>query len=126
MQAEALKSLRSDYSANHMLPVYLSDRETGHHSRGLLCALVPSEQIERILAKPYWDLTLGSTAPDIVVSYSDTEPETTYLRYGRDDGIEPLVIYRNFHGLRDTQLEISEAQTASSNLMTPATSISSP
>ena len=109
MQTEALKSLRSDYGANHMLPVYLSDRETGRHSHGLLCALVPSNQIERVLAKPYWDLTLGSAAPDVVVSDSDAEPEATYLRYGRDDGIEPLVIYRDFHGLRDTQLEISEA-----------------
>jgi len=109
MQTEALKSLRSDYGTSHMLPVYLSERETGRHSHGLLCALVPSNQIERVLAKPYWDLTLGSAAPDVVVSDSDAEPEATYLRYGRDDGIEPLVIYRDFHGLRDTQLEISEA-----------------
>ena len=108
MQVEGLATWRRDLGAADMLPVYLSDRQTGQHSRGVFCALIPSDQIERILSRPYWDLTLGSVGPDVWVSYSDSDAQAKYLRYGRDDGIEPLVIYRNFHGLHDTQMEISE------------------
>lgn len=33
---------------------------------------------------------------------------TKYFRYGNDEGIEPLVVFRNFYGMKEPYLEVSE------------------
>lgn len=41
-------------------------------------------------------------------SFGDGGTETTYLRYGSDSGVEPLVINRDFFGIRPRYNELIE------------------
>ena len=106
-QEKTLESLRREPKATEMETVYRSDRG-GHFHRGIYCALIPSDQIERVLSKLSWDLLHGSGVPGTVVKLILGEWKPEYLRYGDDSGVEPLVIDREFHGIRDDYKEISE------------------
>ena len=106
-QEKTLESLRREPKATEMETVYRSDRG-GHFHRGIYCALIPSDQIERALSKSSWDLSHGSGVPGTVEKLVLGEWKPEYLRYGEDSGVEPLVIDREFHGIRDDYKEISE------------------
>jgi len=91
-----------------MLTVYLSDHEDKGHSIGIYCCLVPNEGIGRSLDDISWDLSCGEGHPGSQIRYEGEKEIVEYLRYGDDSGIEPLVIYREFYGMREKYLEISE------------------
>jgi hypothetical protein len=106
-QIKMLEWLQRDLQMTDMITVYLSDSE-GPHNYGIYCALIPSDQIERALSSPSWDLLHGEGMPGAVVYHEGGEKRVEYLRYGDDNGIEPLVIDREFHGMRDGYKEICE------------------
>lgn len=106
-QAELLEWLRRDLTLTDMITVYLSDSKDSYH-RGIYCALIPSDQVERVLSRPSWDLSHGHGMPGAVRYHEDRVERVEYLRYGDDSGIEPLIIDREFHGMRDDYLELSE------------------
>lgn len=81
-----------------------SDNENG----GIYCALIPSTVLTSVLSRPSWELTKGSGLPGCMVAFNAGAEATSYCRYGRDDGIEPLVYLRTFHGARGSFLELSE------------------
>ncbi|HOE45112.1 hypothetical protein [Methanothrix soehngenii] len=106
-QKRMLERLRRDISMNEMIPVYLSDRGE-QYNHGIYCALIPSSEIERVLCHPAWDLSHGKGLPESEERYKDDEKRIEYLRFGTSNGVEPLVIDRDFFGLRDNYTEISE------------------
>ncbi len=106
-QKKTLEFLRHELKATEMVTVYRSDRDC-HFDRGIYCALIPSDQIERALSKSTWDLSHGSGVPGTVEELILGEWKPKYLRYGDDSGVEPLVIDREFHGIREDYKEISE------------------
>ena len=87
--AKMLAYMRQELKLTEMIPVYWSRREFG-----IYCALIPSHQVEQVLSKSSWDLML-------------------YHHEG-DNGIEPLIINREFnesqinYGKRRKYNEISE------------------
>lgn len=105
-QSGILQSLRRSILITELVPVWLSDRE-GSHDYGFYCALIPSRQIEESLRHLSWDLSHGDGYPGAVQSGKGIT-STRYYRFGDDTGIEPLVIDRDFHGLRPDYKEISE------------------
>lgn len=106
-QAKMLNGLKREQQLTEMVIVYLSDDQNSHHY-GIYCALIPSDQIERALSNSSWDLSYGQGLPSAVEYHKKGEERVEYLRYGDDDGIEPLVICREFHGMRDDYMEICE------------------
>ena len=74
----------------------------------LFCALIPNGRIGVVLDNMGWDLMTGQGTPGISISYTDGKEERTYSRVGHFGGIEPLVLVRDFHGLRPSYPEISE------------------
>jgi hypothetical protein len=90
-----------------MVTVYLSD-DCDNHNHGISCALIPTDQIEERLGYPTWDLSHGHGLPGTVQYREENETITEYLRFGDDSGIEPLIINRNFYGIRPDYEEISE------------------
>ena len=79
----------------------------------IYCALIPSNKIKQVLSESSWDLPRGHGVPSTVEWHEDGKKRVEYVRYGDDDGIEPLVINRNFnesidHGRREDYREISE------------------
>lgn len=106
-QKAMLESLTRNLQLSDMLQVYYSNT-SGPHSHGIYCALVPSDRVEDILSTLIWDLSHGGGIPGSAVYHSDGDERVQYLRFGDDNGIEPLVIDRVFHGMREDYKEISE------------------
>ncbi|MHB1418233.1 MAG: hypothetical protein ACYCX4_01395 [Bacillota bacterium] len=73
------------------------------------CALIPNSMVDESLNNESWDLHMGRGKPGCSVSY-DTEGNktVTYHRFGFDDGIEPLIHCREFHGIKKDYVEVSE------------------
>lgn len=104
-QEKTLEWLRRELRATDMVPVYLKG-ENG--SDGIYSVLVPCARIDEELSQPYWDFTPEDSVPFVDVRYEGGEKRIEYLRYGRINGIEPLVIDRNFSGLRNGYMEVCE------------------
>lgn len=106
-QNKVLEWLQRNLQLTDMVTVYLSDSQ-GPHNHGLYCALIPSNKIELVLSNPCWNLLQGEGMPGAVVHYNDGKKYVEYRRYDVDSGIEPLVIDRNFYGIREDYREICE------------------
>lgn len=107
LQAERLERLRRNPKMTDMVTVSFSDID-GFHNYGIYCALIPLDRIDQVLSSPSWDLHWRTGMPGAVVHYEGGEKQAQYLRYGIDNGIEPLVINRDFYKMRDDYSEISE------------------
>lgn len=75
---------------------------------GFFSAFVPSANIEDSLASGGWDLNTGRGVPGSIEYCENDNRRVEYLRFGNDSGIEPLIIEREFHGIRPDYEEISE------------------
>jgi len=106
-QINNLKWLQQSFKSTDMIPAYLSERQNTH-SYSIYCILIPSDQREQILSKISWNFLYGDGLPNAAKYPEEGEEKIKYLRYGNDKGIEPLVICRNFHGIRENYMEISE------------------
>lgn len=106
-QAKTLAEIKRDLGLTELIPVYLSALGKDH-SRGFYCALIPSNKIEASLANLGWDLLGGQGMPGAVEYYEKGDRIVKYLRFGNDYGVEPLIIEREFHGIRPDYDEISE------------------
>lgn len=106
-QESSRENLLRDRSPGEMVVVYLNDSGKAHN-HDIHCALIPSCKFEQVLLDSRWDLHDGDGQPGTVKYYENGGIRVEYLRFGREDGIEPLVIDRSFHGIRDDYLEICE------------------
>lgn len=106
-QKKMLARLSREIQATEMVTVYLSESNTTHN-HWIYCALIPSGQIEKSLGFPTWDLAHGHGYPGAVQYYEGAEIVTRYFRFGDDTGVEPLLIDRNFHGIRSDYQEFCE------------------
>lgn len=106
-QDEMIDWLGRDIPMTDMVTVYLSDN-TASRRRGIYCGLVPSDQVKSRINTTSWDLMHGSDCPSVSVCYEEDESTAIYHRFGNDDGIEPLVLGRWFHKIREGYHEISE------------------
>lgn len=72
-------------------------------------ALVPVDLIPSLIENDSWDLPLGGGHPSVWTHYESGNVEKhTYHSFGNKDGIEPLVIYREFHGMREDFVEVAQ------------------
>jgi ASC-1-like (ASCH) protein len=106
-QAELLAEFTRELGLLELVTVYLSDGGKDH-TRSHYCALVKSDKIENSMATLTWDLFYGNGIPCAVEYYENGKPRVEYLRFGNDHGVEPLLIGREFHGIRPNYQEISE------------------
>jgi len=107
-QQKMLDYILHEPKSTEMLTIYFSDYGSGDHDYGIYCALVPIDQKEEVLSNYTWDLSIGSGAPGSCVYYDDGIETPKYHRFGNDNGIEPLIICRDFHGFKTNYKEISE------------------
>lgn len=71
---------------------------------GYFCALVPLEKVPDCLGERSWDLLIGHGFPGRMY-WGD---QSQYLRFGNDNGVEPLVFLRSFPSSKRSYLEVSE------------------
>lgn len=107
LQTKTLGWLKREIPLADLMVVWLSDR-LDEHSHGLYCALIESKRVRKSLKSTSWDLSHGDGLPGTVVRYEGRKKRAEYLRYGDDDGVQPLVIDRDFFGIHEDSLEISE------------------
>lgn len=107
LQRKFLEQMLREIPIMEMLSVY-SQTPRGESSCGVFCALVPSSAVADCLKDFSWDLSIGNGTPGAMTYWKDDVEHTDYLRFGDDDGIEPLVLRRSFDGVRKPYLEISE------------------
>lgn len=81
--------------------------ENKDHDGGMYCALVSKENTEDALSRASWDVSFGSGAPGFCTSYEDGKEVTTYY-LNSDEGYLRPVLIRDFHGRKDTYIEILE------------------
>ena len=106
-QEKRLESLRREPRLTDMVTVYRTYRNEFSNG-GIYCALIPSANIEKAISTVTWDVRMNGGKPG-AVEYSDGVTERIeYTRYGDESGIEPLVISREFYGMRADYWEISE------------------
>lgn len=72
------------------------------------CALIPNEGVAAALEVMGWDLMIGNGKPGCSVQFVGGKDEVTYDRLGDHGEVEPLLIVRQFAGLRPPYPEISE------------------
>ena len=107
-QSDFLKQISRNFKSTDLIPVWWRvDRPGTYYS--VYSGFVPNAKVEHALARTSWDLLIGDGVPE-ACKYSgpDGKHRVEYLRFGNDEGIEPLVISRYFHGMREPYVEISE------------------
>ena len=106
-QVQTLQNMQRDLKWNEMLTVYQAyTKEYSEHY--IYCALIPSVHIEEALSVSTWDMEFSQGMPSGMIFNKGGKEVREYLRYGVDNGVEPLIIDRSFHRLRDDYREISE------------------
>lgn len=106
-QKDFLEDLFKKKSITEMVTVYYS-KTSSDHSCGIYCALIPNNQKTKCLEDFSWDLHHGNGYPEAIVYNHGDSKNASYHRYGTDKGIEPLVIDRDFYGIRPEYREINE------------------
>lgn len=82
---------------------------------GQFAALLPSDLAETALQEPGWEANCTDGGFGFMTSYNDGQPEHSYLRFP-DNGVELLVICRDFHGARPGYYEVLEEMRLLFNL----------
>lgn len=101
--AETLAYLRRPLRLTDMVTVYQIETQGPNNldrERFIYSALIPAAQIEEALSDSEWDLGLGDGMP--------VSGGGEYLRYGAENGVEPLVIYNDRYYAQEAWPEICE------------------
>jgi hypothetical protein len=85
-----------------------SSSDDGRSNSHFFSALIPNALIKSSLERTDWDLGRMDTGPCWWTGYKDGKEVSGYSRLHHDNGIEPLVIWRVFHGMRDGYTEVCE------------------
>lgn len=106
LQSNKIQIIESIFGREAWLPMYKYVRDT-RECIANFCALIPGQKTEEVMEDYSWDLHVGDGGPAVFTHFDDG-PRDVYYRYGNDSGIEPLVLHRSFHGIKDPYTEISE------------------
>ena len=106
-QVQTLQHMQRDMKWNEMITVYQEYTEE-YSKHYIYCALIPSAHIEKALSVSTWDMEFSQCMPSGMIFNKGGREIREYLRYGVDSGVEPLIIDRSFHRLRNDYREISE------------------
>jgi len=71
-------------------------------------AFVPNELLSSILQDESWDISIGAGGPDVCISYEGGREVREYHYYTERGQIQPIVLVRDFHGIRPSYIEIQE------------------
>jgi hypothetical protein len=103
LQRQRRKWLEDALGTELWTTVYASEKAKDE-SVGIYSAFVPSAHGPKTLQDDSWDLRIDHVRP----CCSQSSKGVSYFRFGTDNGIEPLVIIRSFHGLRPSSIELLE------------------
>lgn len=79
----------------------------GLHAPVFYSALIRLDLVPTSLSDPSWDLSIGNGRPGFSFHFEGEKEVSSYVRPS-DEGIEPLVLWRSFHGIRQGYWEVAE------------------
>ncbi|WP_432521486.1 hypothetical protein [Kineococcus sp. SYSU DK006] len=103
--------MSSDLKQTRQLEFFAGQGEgpwTVLRSDGHYCALSKPEQRDWALSSPAWNLTVTDGAPGFSQSWPNGEETTTYHPGVDREGVEPLVLVRDFHGVAESSVELEQ------------------
>lgn len=100
-----LTSILKEFSSTEMLPICVHER-SDIHDLLIFSALIPLDKCQDVLNKHEWDMSFDEGMPSSCI-YGDSDTPV-YLRYGNDDGFEPIVLNHNFYGVKPNYVEVVE------------------
>lgn len=106
-QHRNLEWLKRELKPTDMVTVYQMERDELDRERFIYAVLIPSYKREETLSDSVWDLKFGDGLPCVGGGSYGKQP-TKYLRYGVDDGIEPLILYNKTYQAKAPWIEICE------------------
>jgi len=89
------------------LTVYKSRRE-GNDDITIFSALIPVDSIPKSLETESWDISIGDGGPGFVTYYNEGKERTEYKNNLNDYLVEPIILFREFHGIKEGYIEIQE------------------
>jgi len=107
LQADWRETFIPSLGKEPWMTIYL-DEVTKDENLGVFSALIPNEHVETSLSKIDWDFHIEDGHPACVVKHNQGNKEVSYLRFGNSDQLEPFVIHRDFHDIRESYNEILE------------------
>jgi hypothetical protein len=104
-----------DWQANHLkrigselwIEIFLR-RASESEKTSVYTALIPNHKVDQVFQDASWDLSIGSGLPSCTKYYTEDGEQVVYHRFGNQDGIEPIIMYRDFHGIRPNVIELQE------------------
>ncbi len=107
LQEDIRKFIRESLGKESWITVYQSVKND-NQDIFYYSALIPIGEIDEVLDKIEFDFSF----PYFGLPSTETDPENTaqalYLRFGVSSGLEPLVLVRDFHGVKPSYIEISQ------------------
>ena len=102
-QLKNIEYFKQDIKPSDLITVYLS-KVSNKYNYGIYPLLAPNNIIEKIMSHTTWDFGHQDGYPSVYENNENIE----YFRYGNNNGIEPLLISRNFNGIKNDYIEISQ------------------
>ncbi len=81
--------------------------EDGSENGALFCALATKENTSIAMNSFSWDLMIGDGKPCLSTSYEHGKTKTNYLS-SNNENFKPLVIYREFAGIKESYIEFNQ------------------
>jgi len=107
-QEGRLRYIREDLGRPLWVTVYRCDSVLQQSSVCFFSALIPNAKVKTLIQKEDWDFHFDSGMPGCIQYGGGEDAPVRYLRFGNDEGIEPLVFRRYFHGIKEAYFEVSE------------------
>lgn len=100
------KKIEGNLGKEEFITVY-EINETHFEWATFYCALIPNDRVEKSLTDPSWDLSIGNGFPGFVFHFENGKKVGKYYRFS-GSGVEPLIFWRGFHGIKEGYPEVSE------------------
>lgn len=99
-------------SSNVPAPWFPAYKHQNNQDQGVtwFSALVPINLIPTLVQNGMsWDIRIGDGSPSVWKYLNEgKESKRVYTPFGNEEGIEPLVLHRNFHGLHERVIEVAQ------------------
>jgi hypothetical protein len=71
-------------------------------------ALVPTSEVDEVLDKKEFDFSYPYFGLPVVDRDMENQDQAVYLRFGVSSGLEPIILVRDFHGVKPSYKEVSQ------------------
>ena len=108
-QEDMERFLKSADLETPWFPLFRATHKDGHDARRFSALVLPDRVPKLIKEGNGWDIGPQGGTPCLWTGYDNERQEVHgYWTYGNDEGCEPLVIWRSFHGMRPDHLELTQ------------------